>query len=122
MTNQPMMKALLRFLTSRSLAWGTLLVVVFTTCRPKAQTAAPPDSHAAQANASATPPAVPPPSPGARIEDERNAIGVFRTAAQSTVFVTQTRLVEDYLAGTQQEVPAGSGSGFIWDDKGTIVT
>jgi S1-C subfamily serine protease len=38
------------------------------------------------------------------------------------VFVTQTRIVEDYLAGTLQEVPAGSGSGFVWDDKGTVVT
>ena len=28
------------------------------------------------------------------------------------------RVVEDYLAGTLQEVPAGSGSGFVWDDIG----
>ncbi len=61
-------------------------------------------------------------SPNARIEDERNTIAVFREAAHSTVFVTQTRVVIDYLAGTAQEVPTGSGSGFVWDDQGHIVT
>ena len=113
-----MLKSIVRTLTSRTVAWAALLVVVFTTCRPKAQPAG--DPHASSAasgpNASAMP------SPGARTEDERNTIAVFRTAAQSTVFVTQTRIVEDYFAGTLQEVPAGSGSGFVWDDQGTIVT
>jgi S1-C subfamily serine protease len=118
-----MLKSIVRTLTSRTVAWAALLVVVFTTCRPKAQPAAG-DPHAASAalSASATPPPVPPPAPGARIEDERNTIAVFKTAAQSTVFVTQTRVVEDYFAGTLQEVPAGSGSGFVWDDQGTVVT
>jgi S1-C subfamily serine protease len=72
--------------------------------------------------ASATPPPVPPLSPGARIEDERNTIGVFRSCAPATVFVTQTRVVVDYSAGVAQEVPAGSGSGFVWDDQGHVVT
>jgi S1-C subfamily serine protease len=35
--------------------------------------------------------------------------------------VTQTRLVVDFL-GDAQEVPAGSGSGFVWDGDGHIVT
>jgi S1-C subfamily serine protease len=73
-------------------------------------------------SASASPAPVPPPSPGARIEDERNTISVFRTVAPSTVYVTQTRVVVDYFGGTAQEVPAGSGSGFIWDDHGHVVT
>jgi S1-C subfamily serine protease len=115
-----MMKPIVRALTSRTLAWSALLVVVFTTCRPKAQPLG--DAHAPSAAPSPTSPPVPPVSPGARIEDERNTISVFRAAAESTVFVTQTRVVEDYYAGTLQEVPAGSGSGFVWDDKGTIVT
>ncbi len=121
MQMQPMLKSLLRALTSRSLAWAALLVVVFTTCRPKAQTN-PAGAPSSAVTTSVTPPAVPLPSAGARIEDERNTISVFRAAAQSTVFVTQTRLVEDYFAGTQQEVPAGSGSGFVWDDNGIVVT
>jgi S1-C subfamily serine protease len=57
-----------------------------------------------------------------RTQDERNSIDVFRIAAPSTVFVTQNRLVRDYFAGTTAEVPSGSGSGFIWDREGHIVT
>lgn len=72
--------------------------------------------------ASATPAPVPPLSPTARIEDERNTIGVFKSCAPSTVFVTQTRVMVDYFAGVAQEVPAGSGSGFVWDDTGHVVT
>lgn len=66
-------------------------------------------------------PSAPPLSPSARTEDERNTITVFRTVAPSTVFVTQTRVVVDFL-GDEQEVPAGTGSGFVWDDAGHIVT
>jgi len=65
---------------------------------------------------------VSPLSDGARTEDERNTIAVFREAAASVVFVTQMRVVVDYLAGTAQEVPAGSGSGFVWDEAGNVVT
>ena len=115
-----MMNRVVRALTSRNVAWAALLVVFFTTCRPKAEPAG--DADAPSTSATPTPLAVPPVSSGARIEDERNTIAVFRSAAQSTVFVTQTRIIEGYLAGTLQEVPAGSGSGFVWDDKGTIVT
>jgi S1-C subfamily serine protease len=59
--------------------------------------------------------------PLARTEDERNTIAVFRAAAPSTVFVTQTRIVVDFLGGAQ-EAAAGSGSGFVWDDQGHVVT
>jgi S1-C subfamily serine protease len=67
-------------------------------------------------------PPVTPPNPGFKTEDERNSIDVFRAVAQSTVFVTQTRVVVDYWAGTAAEVPAGSGSGFVWSKDGYIVT
>ncbi len=92
-----------------------------TGCRPKVQPA--PDATA-QGAPSAVPtstPVVAPVSTAVRIEDERNTIGVFRAAAPSTVFVTQTRVVVDFFEGAQ-EVPAGSGSGFVWDDAGHIVT
>jgi S1-C subfamily serine protease len=64
---------------------------------------------------------VPALSTNARIEDEQNTIGVFRAAASSAVFVTQKRLVVDYFGG-RAEVPAGSGSGFVWDKAGHVVT
>lgn len=66
--------------------------------------------------------ALPPLSSAARIEDERNTIQVFRHAAASTVFVTQKQVVVDYFAGRAQEVEAGSGSGFVWDREGHVVT
>ena len=85
---------------------------------------APPVAPASSDTASipANIPPVPPPSPGARIEDERNTIAVFREVAASTVFVTQRRLVVDRFWGQAVEVPAGSGSGFVWDADGHIVT
>jgi S1-C subfamily serine protease len=67
-------------------------------------------------------PPVTPPSPAARLEDEKNTIDIFAAAAPATVFVTQTRVVVDYFQGVAEEVPAGSGSGFVWDDRGHIVT
>ena len=57
-----------------------------------------------------------------RTEDERNTVQVFTKSSASTVFVTERRVVVDYLAGRAVEVPAGAGSGFVWDDQGHIVT
>jgi S1-C subfamily serine protease len=65
---------------------------------------------------------LPPLSPKARTEDEQNTIAVFARTARSCVFVTQHQMVFDYFAGGAHDVPAGSGSGFIWDAAGHIVT
>lgn len=66
-------------------------------------------------------PAVVAPPPGARTMDENNTISVFEAAAPATVFVTQTQVVQDRAMRTV-EIPAGAGTGFIWDDQGHIVT
>ena len=58
--------------------------------------------------------------PDARLEDENNTIAVFRAAAPATVFITQTRLARSWLRAV--EVPAGAGTGFVWDTQGHIVT
>ncbi|WP_433937431.1 S1C family serine protease [Sorangium cellulosum] len=81
-----------------------------------------PDAPPTPSTIDVLPPPVPPPSKGALIEDERNTISVFREVAPATVFVTQKRLVVDRFWGTAVEVPAGSGSGFVWDADGHIVT
>src|SRR5262245_56716937 len=65
---------------------------------------------------------VPPLSPQARTEDEKNTIDVFRSAVRSTVFVTQRKLVVDYFQQEAQEVQAGQGTGFVWDQEGHVVT
>ncbi len=60
-------------------------------------------------------------SPGARLEDERNTIDVFEAAASATVYVTQKRIVRD-LNMRPLEQTTGSGTGFLWDDAGHVVT
>ncbi len=61
-------------------------------------------------------------TPGALLQDEKNSISVFQAAAPATVYVTQNRIVRSSIGMRPTEVPSGSGSGFIWDDKGHIVT
>lgn len=47
---------------------------------------------------------------------------VFRSVAPAVVFVTKKDIVRDRWSMRALEVPAGSGTGFIWDAKGHIVT
>lgn len=54
-------------------------------------------------------------------EDEQNTIEIVRRTTNSVVFVTNIQLVRGYFY-SQREVARGSGSGFIWDDRGYIVT
>ncbi len=77
---------------------------------------------AATAPATKTTPTVAPPSPEAYVENERNTMEVFRAAAPATVFVTQIGLVKNPLTLRAMEIPQGTGSGFVWDDQGHIVT
>ena len=80
---------------------------------------APPDPAAPELRLA--PPPIPL-SPGAAIEDERNTIAVFQAAGPATVFVTQSQLVRNRFTLRVDQIPAGTGSGFIWDAKGHIVT
>ena len=68
------------------------------------------------------PPAVPPLSPTARTEDESNTIAVFKAAAPATVYVTQNQTVRDRYTLSPVSVPAGAGTGFLWDTDGHVVT
>ena len=56
------------------------------------------------------------------LETERNSVDVFAQAAPSTVFVTQSQLVRRWGATDPVEVPAGTGTGVIWDTEGHVVT
>ena len=55
-------------------------------------------------------------------DDERNNIQVFQQASPSVVNITNSRLVRSYYSLNPQEVPQGSGTGFIWSEEGYIVT
>lgn len=56
------------------------------------------------------------------LEDERNTIEVFRDAAPSVVYVVNRGVQRDVFSGQTNEFLRGTGSGFIWDDKGHVVT
>ncbi len=62
------------------------------------------------------------PLPPDLLPDERNTIEVFRRAARSVVFITNAALQRDFFTLEIMEVPRGSGSGFVWDDRGHVVT
>ena len=54
-------------------------------------------------------------------EDEINTIDIVNATKNSVVFVTNIQLVRNFYS-SQQEVTRGSGSGFVWDNQGHIVT
>jgi len=65
------------------------------------------------------------PTPGVKTElaqQERATIELFRTASPSVVHITTARVARDFFSLDVQQVPQGSGTGFVWDDQGHIVT
>ncbi len=54
--------------------------------------------------------------------DEINNIAIFSNVSPSVVFVTNTQLRRQRFSLNVLERPAGSGTGFIWDKSGLIVT
>jgi S1-C subfamily serine protease len=57
-----------------------------------------------------------------KTNDEANNIEVFKQASPSVVHITNSRLVRTFYSLNPQEVPQGSGTGFIWNEDGYIVT
>lgn len=55
-------------------------------------------------------------------DDEANSTEVFRKASPAVVFVTNKALRRDMFSLNVHEIPRGSGSGFVWDTSGLIVT
>ena len=63
------------------------------------------------------------PIPSRLLPDERSTIEIFRRVSSSVVFITNKELVRrDWFSLDVTEVPRGTGSGFIWDDSGHVVT
>ena len=54
--------------------------------------------------------------------EERQTITLFKDASRSVAFITTQVAQVDYWTRNVLEVPAGSGSGFVWDDRGHVVT
>ena len=55
-------------------------------------------------------------------EDEKNTIELFQTASVSVVYITSIERRRNLFSLNVYEIPQGTGSGFIWDREGHIVT
>lgn len=62
------------------------------------------------------------PSPAELSADERATMAVFERATKSVVFISNTAIQRDPWSFNTFEVPQGSGSGFVWNKQGHIVT
>ncbi|MBV6476513.1 MAG: trypsin-like peptidase domain-containing protein [Rhodocyclaceae bacterium] len=54
--------------------------------------------------------------------EERAVIGLFERARDTVVFITTREQVRDFWTRNVFSVPRGTGSGFIWDEGGHVVT
>ena len=54
--------------------------------------------------------------------DEQNTIDIFRQTSPSVVYVTSIAFRRGLFSLNGIEVPQGTGSGFVWDREGRIVT
>lgn len=61
-------------------------------------------------------------TPRITFTDEENNIEIYKRASPATVFITKTQLRRDLLTLNVFEIPQGTGSGFIWNEEGYIVT
>lgn len=58
----------------------------------------------------------------ALLAEEQAVIGLFEAAKGSVVFISTQERVLDYWTRNVMTVPRGTGSGFIWDEQGHVVT
>jgi len=55
-------------------------------------------------------------------EDEKNTIEVFQATSPSVVYITSIEVRRSLFSLNVYEIPQGTGSGFVWDNEGRIVT
>ncbi len=62
-------------------------------------------------------------APVTRVFDtEAATIELFEKAVPSVCFITTLNVRQDYWSRNVEEIPSGTGSGFIWDKEGHIIT
>ncbi len=54
--------------------------------------------------------------------EEKSNITIFETSKSSVVYISTTEKVLDYWTRNVMSVPRGTGSGFVWDELGHVVT
>lgn len=93
-------------------AWSLVFLLVWTLLRP--------GNGAAQLRPDARPREITP--RGELAEEERNNIDIFRRTSPAVVYVTSTSLRRSLFSLNVLEIPEGTGSGFLYDDDGHVVT
>ena len=53
---------------------------------------------------------------------EKSVTALFEEATPSVVYITSVALRRDFFRFNVMEIPSGTGTGFVWDDRGSIVT
>ena len=53
---------------------------------------------------------------------ETSVTALFEEATPSVVYITSVVLRRDFFRFNVMEIPSGTGTGFVWDDRGNIVT
>ncbi len=59
---------------------------------------------------------------GELAQDETATIDLFKASTPSVVYITTLRRTRDFRSRSVFDMPAGTGSGFLWDDAGHVVT
>ena len=59
---------------------------------------------------------------GSLSDAETSTVALFERASPSVVYITTQTARRDALNRTVEEVPRGTGSGFVWDTAGHVVT
>jgi S1-C subfamily serine protease len=54
--------------------------------------------------------------------DERANIDVFKATSPSLVHITTLERAASFFSFNVQQVPIGTGTAFMWDDRGHVVT
>jgi len=54
--------------------------------------------------------------------DEKATIALFKQASKAVVHITTSEVGRDFFTLSEMEYELGSGSGFLWDEKGNVVT
>ena len=54
--------------------------------------------------------------------DEKAAIEIFKMASESVVHITRMAVRRNLMDLNVLEIPEGTGSGFVWDEQGHVVT
>jgi len=100
-------------------AWKTLLLGAFLLLAflfvSRLKPSGPPEVDRTVAPVAVTP-------RGDLAEDEKATIALFRKASPSVVHITTVAVRQDAWSFNVLEVPEGTGTGFVWDDRGRVVT